>query len=277
MRFNLQRKAFAALALGCILAWGAGCSSTPPVAAPVKPPEPVHAMVDMQKLLEAHPSRAKLRQMEQDLAAADAKASDNTAAMETARQEYETAMKVRQNEDKAALEKKQTQLGDELNEQRRLFVVALEAEYRPLLFNFDLKLKAVQPSPAQTQALQKEREQLEAQSRQKLKAKEAELAARFQTDMDAYAESLVSQSEVYAKNWMDERLQRIQNAAAAPEREKQSQEIVTLSGKMIQEIRSAVVKVAVQEKLEMVWLRPVVRLPLKDITEAVARELANAK
>lgn len=277
MRFNLQRKAFATLAVGCILAWSAGCSSTPPVAAPVKPPEPVHAMVDMQKLLEAHPSRAKLRQMEQDLAAADAKASDNTAAMETARQEYETAMKVRQNEDKAALEKKQTQLGDELNEQRRLFVVALEAEYRPLLFNFDLKLKAVQPSPAQTQALQKEREQLEAQSRQKLKAKEEELAARFQKEMDAYAESLVSQSEAYAKNWMDERLQRIKNVADAPEREKQSQEIVTLSGKMIQEIRSAVVKVAVQEKIEMVWLRPAVRLPLKDITESVVRELANAK
>lgn len=277
MRFNIQRKAFAALALGCILAWSAGCASTPPVAAPVKPPEPVHAMVDMQKLLEAHPSRAKLRQMEQDLAAADAKAADTSAAMETARQEYETAMKVRQNEDKAALEKKQTQLGDELNEQRRLFIVALEAEYRPLLFNLDLKLKTVQQSPTQTQALQKEREQLENQSRQKLKVKEDELAARFQKEMDAYAESLSDQSEAYAKNWMDERMQRIKNASVAPEREKQSEAIVALSDRMIREIRSAVVKVAVQEKIEMVWLRSAARLPLKDITDSVARELANAK
>ena len=73
MRFQLQRKTLAALSLGCLLAWSAGCASAPPVAVPpAKPPVTVHAMVDAQKLLEAHPLRSKLRQMEQALAEADA-------------------------------------------------------------------------------------------------------------------------------------------------------------------------------------------------------------
>ncbi len=275
MRFNKQRTAFAALALGCILTWSAGCAST--TAPPAKPAAPVHAMVDMQKLLDAHPSRAKLRQMEQELTAAEAKAADNTADMEIARQEFEAAMKIRQNEDKAALEKKQTQLGAELNEQRRLFIEALDAEYGPLIFNIDLKLKAVQQSPTETQALQKERAQLEAQGKQKLKAKEDELAARFQKDMDAYAAELTDRSEAYAKKWMQDRMQRIQKVTVSPERAKQRQEIMDLSNKMIQDVRTAVAKTAVQEKIEMVWLRPAVRLPLKDITDTVAKEIANAK
>ena len=107
MRFRLHRKTLTALSLGCLLAWSAGCASAPPVAVPpAKPPVTVHAMVDTQKLMEAHPSRSKLRQMEQALAEADAKAADNTTAMETGRQEFEAAMKVRENEDKAAIEEK---------------------------------------------------------------------------------------------------------------------------------------------------------------------------
>ena len=277
MRFQLQRKTLAALSLGCLLAWSAGCASTPPVAAPpAKPPATVHVMVDIAKLLEAHPSRSKLRQMEQALAEADAKAADNTAAMETGRQEFEAAMKVRQNEDKAAIEKKQVQLGDELNEQRRLYIETLEKEYRPLLFNIDLKLTTVQASAAEKQNLQKEKDRLEAERRQKLTKKEEELAARFQSEMDAFAADLSKKSEAYANQWMDDRMRKIQQTAApSPEQEKQRQEIMALSGRMIQDVRTAVTKVAVLEKLDMVWLRAAVRQPLKDISDTVARELAN--
>lgn len=276
MRFNHHRKAVAALALGCILMGSAGCATTSPVP-PIKPPETVHAMVDVQKALEAHPKRAALRQLEQDLAAADAKMADNTAAMDTARQEYESAMKIRQNEDRAALEKKQTQLGDTLNEERRIFIEALEAEYRPQLFNLDLKIQTVQRSPSETQALQKEKEQLETQRNGKLKEKEAELATRFQNEMDAFAAELSRQSEAYANKWTEDRMQQLQKSAVSPEQDKQRQQIVELSSRMIQDIRAAVAKVAAQEKIEMVWLRPVVRQPLKDITDSVVREIANAK
>ena len=278
MRFNNQQKMLASLALGCILMWSAGCASTStPSSPPAKTPLMVHAMVDMQKLLEAHPSRAKLRQMEQELMAAQAKAADKTAEMEAIRPEFETAMKVRQDEDKAALEKKQTQVGDGLNEERRLYIATLEKEYSPLLFNIDLKLKAVQLSPTQIQALQKEKEQLEAQRNQKLKSKEEELAARFQREMDAFATELSRQTEIYADKWMTERRQRIENTAVSPEQEKQRQQIVELSGRLIQDIRDAVTKIAVQEKIDMVWLRPAVHSSLKDITDVVAREIANVK
>ena len=278
MRFNNQPKILTFLALGCILMWSAGCASTSPTSAPpAKTPVMVHAMVDMQKLLEAHPSRAKLRLMEQELLAAEAKAADKTAAMESVRPEFEVAMKVRQDEDKAVLEKKQTQVGDGLNEERRLYIAALEKEYSPLLFNIDLKLKAVQLSPTQIQALQKEKEQLEAQRNQKLKSKEEELAARFQREMDAFATELSRQAEIYADKWMAERRQRIQNTAVSPEQEKQRQQIVELSGRLIQDVRDAVTKIAVQEKIDMVWLRPAVHSSLKDITDIVAREIANVK
>ncbi|MHC1759703.1 MAG: hypothetical protein AB9917_09350 [Negativicutes bacterium] len=278
MRFQLQRKTLTTLSLGCLLAWSAGCASTPPVAPPAKPPVTVHAMVDAPKLLEAHPSRSKLRQMEQALAEADAKTADNTAAMETGRQEFEAAMKVRENEDKAAIEKKQTQLGDELNEQRRLYIETLEKEYRPLLFNIDLKLTTVQASATEKQKLQQEKDRLEGERRQKLTKKEEELAARFQSEMDAFAADLSKKSEAYADQWMADRMKKIQQAAApSPAMEKQRQEIVELSGRMIQDVRTAVTKVAIQEKIDMVWLRAAVRQPLKDITDQVARELANTK
>ncbi len=278
MRCNNQQKMLASLALGVVLIWSAGCASTSPVSPPpAKPPAMVHAMVDMQKLLEAHPSRAKLRQMEQELAAAEAKAADKTAELDAVRPEFEAAMKVRQDEDRAALEKKQTQLGDGLNEERRLYIATLDKEYSPLLFNIDLKLKAVQLSPTQMQALQKEKEQLEAQRKQKLTAKEEELSARFKSEMDAFAIELSRQAEIYADKWMAERRQRIQNTAVSPEQEKQRQQIVELSGRMIQEIREAATKIAVQEKIDMVWLRPAVHSSLKDITDVVAREIAKVK
>ena len=278
MRCNNQQKMLASLALGVVLIWSAGCASTSPVSPPpAKPPAMVHAMVDMQKLLEAHPSRAKLRQMEQELAAAEAKAADKTAELDAVRPEFEAAMKVRQDEDRAALEKKQTQLGDGLNEERRLYIATLDKEYSPLLFNIDLKLKAVQLSPTQMQALQKEKEQLEAQRKQKLTAKEEELSARFKSEMDAFAIELSRQAEIYADKWMAERRQRIQNTAVSPEQEKQRQQIVELSGRMIQEIREVATKIAVQEKIDMVWLRPAVHSSLKDITDVVAREIAKVK
>ena len=278
MRLNNRPKTIAVVALTCILAWSAGCASipsTPP--SPAKTPEPIYAMVDMQKLLELHPSRAKLRQMEQALTAAEASAADKTALLDAARLEFESAMKIRQNQDKAALATKQTQLGDQLNEERRLFMEKLEAEYRPLLFNIDLKLKTVQQSPTDAQALQQEKTRLETERQQKLKSKEDELGARFQKEMDAAAQDLATQTDSYAKKWMDDRMQELQKPVISQEQEKQRQEIVDLSSRMIQEVRAAVDKVAGQEKIDIVWLKQAVRKPVKDITDAVAREITNGK
>ena len=215
MRFRQQRKLLAALALGCILTAFSGCASQKPTGStPAKPATPAHAMVDVQKVLDAHPLRSKLRQMEQELAAAEEKAAADTSAMDTVRREYETAMKVREDGDKAALAKKQTELGDELTEQRRSYMDTLEKEYRPLLFNIDLKLNAVQVSATERETLQKERDRLLAERQQKLKVKEDELAARFQKEMDAFAAELAGKSEAYAKQWMEQRMQRLQQERA---------------------------------------------------------------
>lgn len=278
MRFRQQRKLLAALALGCILTAFTGCASQKPAAPPpTKTATPAHAMADVQKVLEAHPLRSKLRQMEQELALAEDKAAADTSAMDTARREYETAMKVRENEDKAALAKKQTELGDELTEQRRSYMDTLEKEYRPLLFNIDLKLNAIQISATEKEALQKERDRLLAERQQKLKVKEDELAARFQKEMDAFAAELAGKSEAYAKQWMEQRMRRLQQEPVSPEHEKQRQAIVELSNRMIDDVRATVAKVALQEKIELVWLRQAVHMPIRDITDLVIREIANAK
>ena len=278
MRFRQQRNILAALALACILTAVAGCASKQPATSPpAKSPEAVQAMVDVQKVMDAHPLRGKLRQMEQELAAAEAKAAADTSDQDIARQEFETAMNVRQSEDKAALEKKQTQLGDELNEQRRSYIDELEKEYRPLLFNIDLKLKTVQITPAEKETLQKELDRLLAERQQKLKMKEDELAARFQKEMDAFAAELSEKTDAYAKQWTEARMKRLQQNAVSPERERRRQAIVELSNQLIDDVRSTVAKVALREKIEVVWLRQAVHTPLKDITDTVAKELANVK
>ena len=268
------------MALGIIgmVLWSAGCAVNPstPVA-PTKAPEPVYAMVDMQKLLEAHPERARLRKMEQALSAMDAAAQDKSPLLEVAKTEFEAAMKIRQNQDRAMIEKKQAELTEQLNAERRQFIEKLETEYRPLLFNIDLKLKSLQNSPTESQALQQEKARLENERQQKLKNKEDELVASFQSEMKEFSQALNAKSEAYAKKWMDDRMQELQKPVVSPEREKQRQEIVALSGQMMQDVRNAVAAVAEREKIELVWLKPAVRKAVKDITELVTQEITKAK
>ena len=95
--------------------------------------------------------------------------------------------------------------------------------------------------------------------------------------MDALAQELAEKTDIFAKKWMDDRMQQLQSPAVSPEREKQRQEIVELSSRMIQEVRAAVDKIAALEKIEIVWLKQAVRKPVKDITDSVAREITNGK
>ena len=278
MRLANRSKTIVALGIVCLVLWSAGCAVNPTTSTtPAKAPEPVYAMVDMQKLLEAHPERARLRKMEQDLAALDAATQDKSQLLEAAKTEFESAMKIRQNQDQALIEKKQTELTEQLNGERRQFIEILEAEYRPLLFNIDLKLKSLQNSPTESQVLQQEKSRLENERQQKLKTKEDELIAHFQREMKGFAQALNAKSEAYAKKWMDDRMQELQKPVVAPEREKQRQEIVALSGRMMQDVRNAVAMVAEQEKIELVWYKPAVRKSVKDITELVTRDITKAK
>ena len=278
MRLANRSRTIVALGILGLVMWSAGCAVNPSASvAPPKAPEPVYAMVDMQKVLDAHPERARLRRMEQDLAALDAATQDRSPLLEAAKTEFEAAMKIRQNQDQAMIEKKQTELTEQLNSERRQFIEKLEAEYRPLLFNIDLKLKSLQNSPTESQALQQEKSRLEYERQQKLKTREDELAARFQSEMKEFAQALNAKSEAYAKKWMDDRMQELQKPIVSPEQEKQRQEIVALSGRMMQEVRNAVATVAEREKIELVWFKPAVRKSVRDITELVTQEITKAK
>ena len=278
MRLANRSRTIVVLGVLCLAFWSVGCaktSSTQP--ASVKDPEPVYAMVDIQKVLDAHPERARLRKMEQALSAMDAAAQDKSPLLEVAKTEFEAAMKIRQNQDRAMIEKKQAELTEQLNAERRQFIEKLETEYRPLLFNIDLKLKSLQNSPTESQALQQEKARLENERQQKLKNKEDELVASFQSEMKEFSQELNAKSEAYAKKWMDDRMQELQKPVVSPEREKQRQEIVALSGQMMQDVRNAVAAVAEREKIELVWLKPAVRKAVKDITELVTQEITKAK
>ncbi len=279
MRVTLRQMLIAVLAMGCVVSGSTGCALGPqPVIEPaIQKNTTVHAMIDMMKLLDLHPARIKLRQMEQALNVMDAKASDQSAAMETAQHELEVVMKTRQNEDQAALTQQQMQMETKMNEQRRLFMDELENEYRMPLFNIDLKLQTIQLSPTERQALQKERDRLTAERQRKLAAKDVELTSRLNAEMTALASDLSGRADAYAQKWMEDRRQNLQKPIESPERESLRREIVELSGRMIQDIRLAVTNIAVQEKIDMVWLKPAMHKSVKDITDAVAREIANAK
>ena len=278
MRLASCSKPLVVLGIICLILWSAGCAVNPTApTTPAKAPEPVFAMVDIQKLLEAHPERARLRKMEQDLAALDAAAQNKSQLLEAAKIEFESAMKIRQNQDQAMIGKKQAELTEQLNVERRQFIEKLEAEYRPLLFNIDLKLKSLQNSPTESQSLQQEKSRLENERQQKLKTKEDELIAHFQSEMKGFSQALNAESEAYAKKWMDNRMQELQKPVVAPEREKQRQEIVALSGRMMHDVRNAVAMVAEREKIELVWYKPAVRKSVKDITELVTHEITKAK
>lgn len=261
-----------------LLLGSTGCGVNPATPqTPAKQQGPVYAMADMQKILESHPERTKLRQMEQALALSDGAEKTRNALIDAAKAEFETAMKIRQNQDQDMIEKRQAALAEQLTEERRQFIDTLEAEYRPLLFNIELKLKSLQNSSNESQALQQEKTRLENERQQKLKQKEDELAARFQREMNAYAQQVREKSETYAQQWMDDRMRELEKPVMSPEQEKQRQEIVVLSGRIMQEARTAVAKVAEREKIDVVWLKPAVRKPVKDITELVIQEIGKAK
>jgi Skp family chaperone for outer membrane proteins len=279
MRFVRNPETLAMVfSLALILVWSAGCGSAPSTStAPVKAVAPTYAIIDMQKVLDQHPERENLRTKEQALMAARAKAEDKSGLIEAARREFEAAMTERQNQDKAAIEAKQAQVYDQLNAERKLFIENLETEYRPLIFNIELKLKTVQYNPLEQEKLQQEKQRLEAERQQKLKNKDDELAARLQQEMQAYVAEKTRQSEEFAEKWMDERMAKIQKPVASPELDKQRQEVFDLSSRMIQDVKKTVAKVAEQEKIEIVWLKPALRSTAKDITELVAKEIKNVK
>lgn len=268
-----RRRIVSCVAWCCLLVLIAGCSNAPP-----PPPEKAavlrHGVVNMQRLLEAHPEREKMRTLERSLAAAESKEAAQEA-LEAAKREFETAMEARRHQDNAELEKKQEQLREELGGQRRQFIEALEAQYRPVLFNLDLKLKTVQNSPAENMSLKTERERVEAEMRQKLVEKDDALAALFQQEMGKFAEGLSVKTNNYANKWMDDRMQRLKADSVNPEQEKRRQELTALSGKIMQDVKQAVAKVASQEKIDIVWTRLVARQQAIEITDAVARELTK--
>lgn len=259
-----------------IIAGLTGCMQTPSgQEKPAdKPMAARHGMVKMQVLLEAHPQSAKLRQAEQELAALGSNQTPSQAAIDAAKQEFEAAMKARQNEDLQAIERKETQIQESLNDERKKYIESLESEYRQQLFNLDLKLQTIRYSASEKQKLQAERDQLEAARQQKLRAKDAELAEKYKRETSAYAEDLKRKAEVYADQWMKERASRLKpDTTADPELERKRRELNELSGRIMQDIKRAVSLVAEQEKLEMVWVYPVVRQNAKDVTDAVKREL----
>ena len=256
----------------------AGCAQTPPAAdkAADKPAVMRHGMVKVQTLLEAHPQWTKLRQLEQEVAAADSPASPSSEAMTAAKQEFEAAMKARQNDDLQAIQQKELQMQDSLNAERRAYMDELETEYRTLLVNIDLKLKTVQYAPTEKQQLQAERSRLESEMQQKLQAKDKALEEKFKQETNAYADKLKSDSEVYADSWIKDQMTRMkQETAASPDLDKQRQELNELSARVMQDMKQAVSVVAEREKLDMVWVYPAVKYQGIDITDAVKRELTK--
>lgn len=274
---KFRRQAGVLLIIAATLSGIAGCATTPQPA-PEKPAILKHGMVKMQQLLEAHPQQEKLRKLEQSVAVAEEQSRQPSAeAMNAAKLEFDAAMEVRRNQDLQAIDKKEAQLKETLNEQRRVFLESLEAEYRPQLVNLDLKLATLQYAPAEKQKVQQERDRVEAERQSKIAGKDAELAAIFKKESADFVDELSQSSKAFAEQWMNERMSRMKTeaaaAAASPVVETQRKEMMELSGRVMRDIKQAVTAVAEREKLDIVWVYPVVRQQATDITDAVIREI----
>lgn len=272
-----RRQAGVLLIIAIVLSGIAGCA-TAPQPAPEKPAVLKHGMVKMQQLLEAHPQQEKLRQLEQSVAVATEQSQrPSTEVMNEAKREFDAAMEVRRNQDLQAIDKKEAQLKEKLNDERRVFLESLEAEYRPQLVNLDLKLATLQYAPAEKQKVQQERDRVEAEQQSKIAAKDAALAAIFKKESAEFVDELSQNTKAYADQWMNERMSRMKTetaaAAASPAVEAQRKEMMELSGRVMRDIKQAVTVVAEREKLDIVWVYPVVRQQATDITDAVIREL----
>ena len=195
----------------------AGCGTKK--AEDTTPPVPQVAVIDMNKAFKAHPKYNQLVTLGQqaDTIAAQLDAqqlatnrqiptqpipdvSDNQLAElnKASEQEFSAKMSAKQDELNPRLAAKAEAIRGTLSAEMKTYTEQVDKEYKPQVFNLQLKLKTVQLTKEETTALQTELEKIETQHSATLNAKQEQLAGRMDELMAPEKAAIQQQLAAYA-------------------------------------------------------------------------------
>jgi len=196
----------------------AGCG-TKKQAEDTTPPAPQVAVIDMNKAFKAHPKYNQLLALGQqaDTIAAQLEAqqlaanrqipaqsipdvSDNQLSElnKASEQEFSAKMSAKQDELNPRLAVKAEAIHGTLADEMKTYTDQVDKEYKPQIFNLQLKLKTVQLTKEQTTALQGELEKIETQRSEALSVKQQQLAGRMDELMAPEKAAIQQQLTAYA-------------------------------------------------------------------------------
>jgi hypothetical protein len=296
------------LILSTVLFAGCSRSATPET----KPPEvPQVGVIDMDKAINAHPKYQEWQKLKQQAATLrqqlsgqvnqarnateapvmDLQGSVADGLQTAAAQEFNVKMAAKQQELQAKLVKKADKVHGELAVELKAYAQELDKEYRPQIFNQQLKLQTVRLDEKQTAEESKILDELKAEQANKLAAKEKELGqsldallapekAAIEKELAAYAQQV--NAELNAKTLAQtanisapiaQAITPPDGAAANKQLEQQlgmkQQEINVLEETILNDIRDKTAKVAIERRLDTVLTGYQVNSTAVDITNAV--------
>lgn len=200
----------------------AGCGTKQQAQDTTEPPAPQVAVVDMNKAIKAHPKYNQLMALGQqaDTIAAQLEAQQLAGTRQTAvaaipnpnmtdnqlaelnkasSQEFSAKMAAKQDELTPRIAAKAETVRATLSNEMNAYTEQLDKEYKPQIFNLQLKLKTVQLTKEETTGLQAELEKLQNQRSDALKVKHDQLAGRMDELVAPEKAAVEQQLAAYAK------------------------------------------------------------------------------
>ena len=277
-------------------------------------PAPQVGIIDMNKAVKAHPNYNQLMTLGQqaDTMAAQLEAQQAAAGRGTlgqsipnmsqnqmaelntaSEQEFSAKMSAKQDELSPRIGAKADAVRSQLSAEMTAYTTEIDKEYKPQIFNLQLKLKTVQLGKEETTALQTELAKIEGQRSEALAAKQAQLAGRMdeliapekaavEQQLAAYAKELNAQISSKAAAKQTEIVGREQqsipaapNQGTGPIQEQlamKKQEFLALQESIIANITEKTAKVAVENNFEAVLTNVAVNISAVDITTQVIAE-----
>ncbi|MBP2638916.1 MAG: hypothetical protein H6Q72_4823 [Firmicutes bacterium] len=297
------------LLLSAVIFTGCSRSATPETKSPVAS---TVGIIDMNKAVKSHPKYAEWQNLKQQAATLRQRLSVNTSLAASpaepppsidmqgsaaaglqiaAEQEFNAKMAAKQRELQAVLTQKANQIQEELAVKHSAYAQELDEEYRPQIFNYQLKLQTVRMDEQQAAEVKKKLDDLKAEQAEKMAAKEKELnqslAAMMEPEKAAMQEALAAYASQINAELNSRTAAKTTNIAGQTGQEinvpspnavnlqveqqlgMKQQEIDALEEYMVNDIRDKAGKVAIERNLDTVLTGYQVNVTAVDITNAV--------
>lgn len=307
---SIRKPFLAVLLAGTILA--AGCGGKQAAEEKKAPPVAQIGIVNVQKVIQAHPRYAAYQDLQKqyNTLVAQAESLQQTTQQqagptgvsdsalqginETLNQEFNTKMTAKQDEINSRLSQKAEQISRDLSAEFESYGKEVDQTYQHQIFSLQLKLKTVQLTKEETEQLQKQLETLQTERAGKLAAKEKELGDKMNAamaaekaaagkELDAYAAQLnadLEQQGAAKAAELASRMQQLPVKQVSPVQAEleqkmgmKQQEIMAMENAIMKDVADKAGKIAAARNLEAVLGQYLVNVTAVDITDDVIREL----